>query len=366
MSTAVISSAGFRRDSSELIVPFAISQESLPVAEVVFVRISDTSGHSGLGEASPFPSLTYDTIDDVLTALPMLLNLIKTCTVAQALSKVEEWWTAPQSQSRTAIAAIEMALCDLRARQLGIPLMNLYAKDVDAVLSPYIQTDLTVPIMPPETVAEFLSGFADGNFQVIKIKVGGLLAEDLARIIATRDAMPPGTILTLDGNQGFEVDGVENLVCALKKENIYPAFFEQPLNENDWDGCARLAALKIVPVFLDEAVRFPADLERAANGGLCEGINLKITKSGITHTLRLAQMARALGLDLMIGGMLESEVAMGHSLHLAAGFGGIRWCDLDTPFFFRKRFTANSPWNDVSRLNVPNGPGLGLTLLEPV
>ena len=162
------------------------------------------------------------------------------------------------------------------------------------------------------------------------------------------------------------MDGVERLIHALKRESIRPAFFEQPLREDDWEGSARLAALKLIPIFLDEAVRFPADLERAAKGGLCQGINLKITKSGITQTWRLAQMAQALGLDLMIGGMLESEIAMGHSLHLAVGFGAISWCDLDTPFFFRKQFTVKSPWNRASQLVVPEGSGLGLNLLQPI
>ena len=190
MSATTIASTGFRRDSSKLIVPFAISQEALPVAEVVFVRVSDTSGLSGLGEGSPFPSLTYDTVDDVLAALPALLKAIESCTVEQALSKIEGWWLDPETLSRTAIAAVEMALYDLRARQLGIPLTSLYAKSTSPLLQPSIQTDLTIPIMPPESVAPFLSEFADGNFRVIKIKVGSSLPEDVARIVATRDAMP--------------------------------------------------------------------------------------------------------------------------------------------------------------------------------
>ena len=73
-------------------------------------------------------------------------------------------------------------------------------------------------------------------------------------------------------------------------------------------------------------------------------INLKVMKSGVHYTQAIASLANSAGLDLMIGGMLESDIAMSFSMHFAAGFGGIEAIDLDTPFFFMQQLTKDSPW----------------------
>jgi L-alanine-DL-glutamate epimerase-like enolase superfamily enzyme len=68
-------------------------------------------------------------------------------------------------------------------------------------------------------------------------------------------------------------------------------------------------------------------------------------------------------MELMIGGMLETEVTMTASLHFACGTGLVRYFDLDTPFFLTQRVTAASPWHrNDARLTLPTGPGLGLEL----
>src|SRR5690606_38752680 len=95
-------------------------------------------------------------------------------------------------------------------------------------------------------------------------------------------------------------------------------------------------------------------------------INIKIMKSGIEEALRIMQVARAAGIELMIGGMLESEVAMGTSLQLAAGTGLVRYADLDTPFFLKEPVTRQSPWHArCARLRRPAGPGHAMSLAAP-
>jgi L-Ala-D/L-Glu epimerase len=92
-------------------------------------------------------------------------------------------------------------------------------------------------------------------------------------------------------------------------------------------------------------------------------INLKIMKSGIFETLDLIDMATDSNIPMMIGGMLESDIAMTHSLQIACGTGGIKFFDLDTPFFFKTSPAISSPWTKKSNvLAKPTGPGLGIDL----
>lgn len=120
-----------------------------------------------------------------------------------------------------------------------------------------------------------------------------------------------------------------------------------------------------IPVCLDETIITPEDAIRAVREKTASMINLKIMKSGVEETMRIISIARSAGIALMIGGMLESEIAMGCSLQLACGVGGIQHFDLDMPFFFKKLVCADSPWHaNSAKLVRPTGAGLGLTLSE--
>ena len=107
-----------------------------------------------------------------------------------------------------------------------------------------------------------------------------------------------------------------------------------------------------------------ANAIRAVRDKTARIINLKIMKSGVREAQRIWSVARGGGVSLMIGGMLESEVAMGTSLQLAAGAGGIEFFDLDTPFFLQERTTKQSPWHAQSAtLVTPFTLGHGMELL---
>jgi L-alanine-DL-glutamate epimerase-like enolase superfamily enzyme len=86
-----------------------------------------------------------------------------------------------------------------------------------------------------------------------------------------------------------------------------------------------------VPVAADESCRTPQDALRIAHEQLASVINIKLVKAGVVAGIEIAAIARAAGLGLMVGGMVETRLAMGFSAHFAAGTGGFDWIDLDTP-----------------------------------
>jgi len=106
--------------------------------------------------------------------------------------------------------------------------------------------------------------------------------------------------------------------------------------KEDLEGMAEVSRKGGVPVAADEAAASPRDVHRLARSRAADVVNIKLMKCGVREALETDRIARAAGLGLMIGGMVESYLAMGCAAHLAAGFGGFNFVDLDTPLWFAR------------------------------
>ncbi|MCX6118535.1 MAG: hypothetical protein NT027_13415 [Proteobacteria bacterium] len=346
---------------AEIHMPFAITGETLNAAEFTLIQIVDEMGRIGIGEASPLSVITGDNSETVLaTAKEILTNFVDhSCLMAMATLRQnrDEWFAT----SPSAYVGVETALWDLFAKQVNLPLAALWGQRMkDRVI-----TDITLPLTDQQGIDKFWNLFDSYKFNVVKIKVSGHVDTDLDRIHHLVSKVPHGTQITLDGNQGYEYDNAIQLIENLSRHNIIPLFFEQPIASDRWSDLKRLESETRIPVCLDETVVSPEDAIRVVQEKTASMINLKITKSGIEETLRIIAIARSAGIALMIGGMLESEIAMGTSLQLACGAGGISHFDLDTPFFFKNPIALESPWQRKnSTLECPKNPGIGLELIH--
>lgn len=339
-------------------VPFTISRESLPAANIILVEIIDRDGVRGLGECAPFPSLTHDTMSSAQATARGLLDEIQGCAPEQALDRLRKLKSEAIRQSITGFVGVEGAVWDLYARVKGQPLMTIWGEGRRTTL----MTDITLPIMEPSAIRSFWDLYGSYGFQTIKVKVSGHPQQDLDMIRALQEIVGPKIEYILDGNQGFTVENAVTLVDRLQALRIKPIFFEQPLPEKDQSGLLRLSRSLPIPICVDETVRTAQDLRQLLDLGLKPIVNIKLMKSGIEESLRIIALAEKSGCPLMIGGMLESEVAMGLSLQMACGTGAIRYADLDTPFFFKERVCEDSPWHPChAELHVVKGSGHGLT-----
>ncbi|MBM3141356.1 MAG: dipeptide epimerase, partial [Chloroflexi bacterium] len=251
-------------------------------------------------------------------------------------------------------AGIEMALIDAIARAWGVPLYRFFGGAEDSIM-----TDITIPLGEAEEAGRLAAEYRERGFATIKTKVGEDVAADLARLRAIREAHP-GCALVLDANEGFTADQTLALLAALRAAGIEPALLEQPVPRDDWEGLWRVAREARVPVAADESCRSPADALRIASGRLAQVLNIKLAKSGVVGALEVAAIARAGGLGLMIGGMVETRISMGFAAHLAAGLGGFAWIDLDTPLLLaedpvRGGYVARGARYDLAG----SGPGHG-------
>ena len=106
---------------------------------------------------------------------------------------------------------------------------------------------------------------------------------------------------------------------------VTPVLFEQPVHRDDWEGLGHVSNVARdkygVSVAADESCRSLVDVKKIVEGNLANVINIKLAKVGVLGALEIIDAARAAGLDLMIGGMVETRLAMGFAGHLAAGLG---------------------------------------------
>jgi L-alanine-DL-glutamate epimerase-like enolase superfamily enzyme len=151
--------------------------------------------------------------------------------------------------------------------------------------------------------------------------------------------------LLLDANQGYGPKQSLELVRRLRARGARPVLFEQPAEADDFDGLRRFHRLCGVPVAADESLRGRRDALELVRRGGAQVLNLKLQKMGVLEAWDCALIARAAGLGLMAGGMVETPLAMGAAAHLAAGLGGVEFVDLDTPLWLAK--------------NPTRGPGFG-------
>lgn len=227
-------------------------------------------------------------------------------------------------------AALEMAFFDAWTRQRRLPLYVYFGGAENRVA-----TDITVPIMPPAQAEKAARKILRRGVSTIKIKVGKDLEEDEARVRAVFRAGPRARLL-LDANQGYRPMEAVNLLRRLGRAGIRPVMFEQPVAKNDLDGLAEVGRKGGVPVAADESAATLKDVWELARRKAVSVINIKFMKFGVWEAWQAARAAKAAGLGLMMGGMVESRLAMGCAAHFAAGFGGFDFIDLDTPLWFAK------------------------------
>jgi len=230
----------------------------------------------------------------------------------------------------------------------------------DAIAETRLVTDITITTGTVEDARREAREFA--AFSTLKVKVGaGDPSVDVARLKAIREARPDARLL-VDANAGFSIDDALRFAREVSDCNV--AMFEQPVRE--WDDLVefrrkiREAGLSSA-VAIDESVTCADDVTRARSLGAADAVNIKIMKSGIFEALAIAERASHEGLARMIGGMVESRLAMGTSACIAAGLGGFSFIDLDTPLFLAEDpFTGGYSQTD-ERLDLrPITEGHGL------
>lgn len=334
---------------------FVISRGKITCVENACVRVRLESGVAGYGEIAPFTDLTGETRATGLDAARRLAPAL----IGRPVSEYRRLSSLMGEQEQTQPAArcgLETAILDAFSRELGIPLWALFGS-ADPVAQ---RTDITLPILGLERTLELARHWHGLGFRTFKTKVGLDFDGDITRLDSIRRDFPDVRLIA-DANGGFTPQDALSFIRELERLAVPVALFEQPVDRADLEGMAAVRARTMVPVAADEAVFSGADAHAVIAAKAADVINLKIMKSGVVEALAIAAVARSAGLGLMIGGMMETRLAMGCSLALALGLGGIDFIDLDTPLLLESDPLTGGYRYDGPLMSVWHEPGLGMT-----
>lgn len=328
---------------------FGIAGGAQVRARNVLVTLTASGGPAatavrGIGEGAPFPAFNGETQEHVLASCAAIdlrgVDLHDTPTIRARL----------RDASPSARCAIETAVVDARARLAGQPLHAHFGAAEELRLV----TDVTITTGGVDDARREAIEYR--AFTTLKIKVGGGdVTVDIARLRAVREARPDARLL-VDANAGLSLADALRFASETRDANI--ALFEQPVRA--WDDLVAFRAQTGLHVAIDESVTCADDVTRAKEIGAADAVNIKIMKSGIFEALAIAERAEQEGLVRMIGGMVESRLAMGTSACIAAGLGGFSFIDLDTPLFlvedpFTGGYVQNGEHLDLAPITQGHG-----------
>lgn len=318
--------------------PFGIAGGSADVARNLLVTVELADGTRGYGEAAPFPPFNGETQDMARAALEAARSTVEGADV-RAWRRVSAALRGAMGPVGSARCALEMALLDALTRRAGMPLWAFFGGSSTA-----LETDMTITTGTVAQAEAAARAIADRGIGTIKVKIGsGDIALDLDRVSAVRAAAPDAPLI-LDGNCGYTADAALQLLAMLHARAIAPALLEQPVPKDDIAGMRQVVQWGCVPVAADESAAGPAEVLTLAQERAAGVVNVKLMKSGIVDAISMVAIARTAGMGLMIGGMVESTLAMTVSACFAAGLGGFAFVDLDTPLFM-----AHSPFEGGMR-----------------
>lgn len=337
--------------------PYAIAYKSLASVVNVVLAIETDAGLAGLGAASPAPYVTGETAESCAAALaPESLAWLAGRDVRE-LAALGRELEARLPDAPAARAAVDMALHDLLAQRLGVPLVTLLGRAHAA-----LPTSVTIGILPLDaTLAEAREHLGHG-FRVLKVKLGREIDEDIARVLRLREEIGGAPGIRVDANQGWSRGELERFLRATAAADV--ELIEQPLAADDVDGLRAVPAPERDRLCADEALRTLADAwELARPPRACGIFNLKLMKcGGIGPALRIAEIAGVAGISLMWGCMDESVISIAAALHAALACPATRHLDLDGSFDLARDVARGGFVLEEGRLRVTDRPGLGLWL----
>jgi L-Ala-D/L-Glu epimerase len=288
---------------------FTISRGAKTEAVTVVAEVR-RGGLTGRGECVPYPRYG-ETPEATLAALKSMREPLRRGLDRQALQEA-----MPAGAARN---ALDCAWLDLEAKTRGLRVWDLLGRPAPRACT----TAYTISLGTPEAMAAATATAA--HRPLLKIKLGG--DGDGARIAAVRRAAPDSELI-VDANEAWTSDNLEQHLAECAAAGVTLA--EQPLPAGRDEALARIK--RPLMVCADESVH-----DRATLAGLRErydAVNIKLDKTGgLTEALAMADAARALGFEIMVGCMVATSLAMAPAMLLASE---ARFVDLDGPLLLAR------------------------------
>ena len=338
--------------------PFVVAYASYPDTLSVMVRIRTNNGAEGWGEATPDPNVTGETWAGTAETLRHDLATALIGRDARDREAALHALDARVEGAPSAKAALDIALHDLVARSIGIPLWQLLGGRARATL----QISRVISMGEPTAMAAAARRHVGDGFRTVKVKVGDASDPrlDVQRVMAVRDAIGPDIAIKVDVNQGWRSPGTAiQMIRAI--EPSHPAYIEQPVLWWDMEGLAEVRRQTGAIIMIDEGCHGPRDMLRAVNLRAADLVNIKLMKTGgILNALKLNAIAEAAGISAQVGTMVESSIASAAGLHAAIAMANVKTVEMGGPLMLAEDIGDARSWYRHDLVSVPDSPGLGI------
>ncbi|HEX6534400.1 MAG TPA: dipeptide epimerase [Gemmatimonadaceae bacterium] len=321
---------------------FTISRGGASEWRTVLVRVTDADGAEGIGEAAP--SRFYgENADTVPAALAQFAPVLERAD-PWSLETIEGELYRTMRGNAAARSAVSAALHDLAAKRLGVPLWKMWG--LDPARAP--RSSFTIAIAGEAELRQKVREAAE--YPVLKVKLGTDRDEEIIRTVREE---APDKILRVDANAAWAPKHALNMIELLVELDV--EFVEQPLPPHDLEGLRFVRDRSPLPIIADESCLVATDIPRLA--GVVDGVNIKLAKcGGLREALKMVATARAHGMLVMMGCMIETSLGITAASHVAPL---LDYADLDGAALL-----ADDPFRGASiaggTIALPTAPGLGV------
>lgn len=219
----------------------------------------------------------------------------------------------------------------------------------------------------PEEMARDAITAINRGYDTLKVKVGVNPQLDVERLTAIRNAIGIRAKLRIDANQAWKPQEAVRILNKMQEQGLDIELVEQPVIAHDIEGLKYVKERSYIPVLADESVFSPLDAMKIIQTGAADLINIKLMKcGGITPALKIADAASIMGVECMLGCMLEAKVSVNAAVHVACARSIITKIDLDGPVLCSEDpIIGGSVFNEKD-ITVSKEPGLGIKGIEKI
>ena len=369
MGSTRFASVTCARLSVPLHTPFVTALRRTATTETVVVRVTDSDGTTGWGEAPQVWQVTGESLAGATACLEQMLAPVVVDRDVDDWSELLAGVQRAVARNFGAKAALDTAVRDMVARRAALTLPAFLRTEGagatsgtgDTAYPAALRTDVTLSAGSADDLATAaIQRVADG-FSTLKMKVGTDAATDVVRVRTVREAVGPRVTIRLDANQGWTPDEAVTVIRALERADLGVELVEQPVRGEDVEGLAAVRARVGLPIMADEALYSLVDIDRLIRLEAADLVNVKLAKCG-SLDVALEQLRRATeaGLGTMVGSMMETVIGVGAVAAVAAAHPTSVVDDLDAAWWVATSPVVGGAAYDGDRLVLSSSVGSGV------
>ncbi len=303
--------------------PYTIAYETIHKTSNIVLKIVSDTGLVGWGCAAPDVEVTGESPEDVIEYIDTTIAGMLIGQSPFQISRFNHLLKEQLKNAHSALTMVDMALYDLMARKAKLPLYKMLGGYRGS-----IATSITIGIIPLHDTLELATEYLRRGFTIIKVKGGTSKEEDIEKVLTIREKFGNDFSLRFDANQGYSFDESIDFIEKTKSARI--EIFEQPTNRKKDERLGRITESVEVPVMADESLKTLKDAFHLTSNGLINMVNIKLMKvGGITDAKHINSVAKAAGVEVMIGCLDECALGISAGLHFALSRPNIEYADLD-------------------------------------